>query len=66
MRSFDEIKSILENELITAIEANQREATHGHHSREAVTRAIERYKRFVEHGMIPEDLADDDSPEPLG
>lgn len=60
MKSFDEIKSLLERELHVAMDARERDFLHQRQTSEAMLRAIDRYKRFVLHGVMPEDLADDE------
>lgn len=58
LKSYDEIKAILEAALNEASAAH--EALNEHSTRELLAKAHERYTRFILHGMIPEDLSDED------
>ena len=58
--SYDDIKSILDAELGEATAAHERELLNRHRTGEALAKARERYDRFTLHGMIPEDLEEDD------
>jgi hypothetical protein len=61
MKSYDDIKSMLDAELGAAITAHERELLNRHRTGEALASARERYDRFTLHGMIPEDFAEDES-----
>ena len=58
MKSYDEIRSMLEAELEEAMTRHEGETLRRHHSGAALATAIDRYRRFVNHGIIPEDIAD--------
>jgi hypothetical protein len=60
MKSYDEIRSMLEAELEEVMTRHEAETLHRHHTGAALAKAIDRYRRFVNHGIIPDDLADDD------
>lgn len=59
MKSFDDIRLLLEAELRAAMDAHEIESVYPHQTREAMVRAIDRYRSFVRHGLIPEDLSED-------
>ena len=59
MKSYDEIKTILESELNEAVAIHERETLNREHTGAAVERANERYSRVALHGMIPEDFIED-------
>ena len=60
MKSYDEITTILDTALTEAMEAHEHEVFNRHHTGAALAKALERYNRFTLHGMIPEDLNDDE------
>jgi hypothetical protein len=60
MKSYDEIRLMLEVELEEAMTRHEGETMHRHHTGGALAKAIDRYRRFVNHGIIPEDIADDE------
>ena len=59
MKSYGQIKAILEAELNRAIEEHEDETTEPGRTGAAVEWARERYERFALHGMIPEDFSED-------
>ena len=61
MKSHDDIRFILDAELSEAVTAHERALQNQNLTGEAVAKARERYDRFVLHGMIPDDLRDDDA-----
>jgi hypothetical protein len=60
MKSYNDIKFILENDLRKAAAAHECEVLDPVRTSEALAKSIERYDRFVLHGMIPEDFIEDD------
>jgi hypothetical protein len=60
LKSYDEIKAILDLELSDAMERHEREGLNWHHTGKLLAEALEHYNRFTLHGMIPEDLKEDD------
>jgi hypothetical protein len=61
MKSYDDMKSILEAQLSRAVTNHECEITERHRTGEALAVAVERLQRFVLHGMIPEDITDEES-----
>ena len=57
MKSYDDLKSILEAELSKAVANHERER---HRTGEALAEAVDRFQRFALHGMIPEDITDEE------
>ena len=49
---------MLEAELEEAMTRHEGETLSRHHSGAALATAIDRYRRFVNHGIIPDDIAD--------
>jgi len=60
MKSYDEIRSMLEAELEEAMTRHEGETLHRHHTGAALIKAIDRYRRFTNHGIIPEDFDEDE------
>jgi hypothetical protein len=60
MKSYDDIRSMLEAELEEAMTRHEGETLHRHHTGAALAEAIDRYRRFTNHGIIPEDIAEDE------
>jgi len=61
VKSYDEIKALLGVALIDAVKIHEREELNPHDIGAAVAKALERYNRFTLHGMIPDDLREDDA-----
>jgi len=49
-----------EAELEEAMTRHEGETLHRHHTGAALAEAIDRYRRFTNHGIIPEDIAEDE------
>lgn len=64
MKSYDNIRSILDAALSEAVTAHERGLLNKRVTGDAVVKARERYDRFVLHGMIPDDVGDDDASPP--
>jgi hypothetical protein len=61
MKSYDDLKSRLEAELSKAVTNHECEIAERHRTGEALATAVDRLQRFVLHGMIPEDITDEES-----
>lgn len=60
MKSYDEIKAILEAELKEATANHDRESLDRNRTGAALERALDHYNRFTLHGVVPEHLSDED------
>ena len=60
MKSYDEIKTILEAELEKAMANHDREALDRHRTGAALARALDHYNRFARDGLVPEHLSNED------
>jgi len=60
LKSYDEITAILDAALTEAMETHEHEVVNRHRTGAALANALERYNRLTLHGMIPEDLKEDD------
>jgi hypothetical protein len=60
MKSYDEIKTILEAELEEAKANHDREALDRHRTGITLARVLDHYNRFTLHGVVPEHLSDED------
>lgn len=59
MKSYEEIRAILEGELNVARATHESEILNRDRTEKALARAQDRYDRFTLHGMIPDDFNED-------
>ena len=57
--SYDEIRSVLESQVEEAMKRCECERPHTPQADTLLRQAIERYRQFAEHGLIPEDFPQD-------
>ena len=58
MRSYDEIKSLLEQRVDQALFRHKNEIKDRQRTSEELAQAIDTYDRFTLHGLIPDDITD--------
>ena len=59
MKTYDEIKTVLESALSEANANHEREASYRYRTAELLAEARDRYERFALHGMIPDGFEED-------
>ena len=57
--SYDEIRSVLEAEMDEALKRHQAEEQDTDRTGALLARAIDRYRQFSDHGLIPDDFQED-------
>ena len=60
VKTYDEIRDTLDTALYEAIAAHENEVLNRHYTHKLLAEALDRYNRFILHGIIPEGIGDDE------